>query len=177
MLLPFEDDYVISKTYSALQSNELSSIAVVTGRDADKVGAYLDLREQDQLVHNINFERGMTSSIQAGLATLADSDGVIIALGDMPWLRTNDYDQLINHFNKHGASNKILVPWYGDKRGNPVIFGSEFFDTIMAHSEPNGCVKVVRENLDHVLNLNVETDRFIMDIDTLEDLERGSSNA
>ncbi len=177
LLLPLKGDNLISRTYNALMNAELTSIVIVSGRDADKVGASLGLREQDRMVYNDNFQQGMTSSIQAGLKELTNNDAVMIALGDMPWLKPEDYNQLVVHFQKNGGTNKILVPWYGDKRGNPVIFGSEFFDIIMAHSEPNGCAEVVRENRDHVLNLNVTTDRFIMDIDTLEDLERGPSNA
>lgn len=156
---------------------KLSNIAVVTGRDADKVEASLDLRSQDRLVHNANFEQGMTSSIQSGLTALKDSDAVMIALGDMPWLKAEDYNQLVDYFYEHGGQDKILVPWYGEQRGNPVIFGRTFFDVILNHKEPNGCSQVVRQNRGHVVNLNITNQRFIMDIDTLDDLDRGESHA
>ncbi|MBO3697385.1 NTP transferase domain-containing protein [Roseivirga sp. E12] len=177
LLLPFQGGAVVQSAYRTLSKSKVNRITVVTGRDADQVMSNLSLRLNDQFYHNSNFELGMTYSIQSGLKASQPCDAIMVCLGDMPWLQLADYDLLMENFKEKGGSDTIQVPWYGEKRGNPVIFGKTFFDAIMAHSEPNGCAEIVRENEANVLNLNVFNERFIKDIDTLEDLERGPLNA
>ncbi|MFT6871176.1 MAG: molybdenum cofactor cytidylyltransferase [Roseivirga sp.] len=171
LLLPFHGGAVIQSVYRALSKSLISQITVVTGRDEEHVMSSLSLRLNDQFAHNTSFELGMTSSIQSGLNDAQPCDAIMICLGDMPWLQSADYDLLIDYFKAHGSSNKILVPWFDQKRANPVIFGKGYFEDILNHKDTNGCSQIVRDNQENVLNLNVDNDRFIKDIDSLDDIE------
>ncbi len=171
LLMVHKGKTVVSNTYAALRQSDISEIVIVTGRDSGLVKTSLPLRSNDQFVHNKDFKEGMTSSIQTGLDASGDCDGLMICLGDMPWLQTEDYDLLIKEFKGYRRQDVILVPWYNESRANPVIFGKQFFDQIRDHKAPNGCAQIVRDNVEKVMNLNVQSERFIKDIDTLEDLE------
>lgn len=171
LLLPFQGGAVIQSVYRALSKSKVNEVTVVTGRDSDEVMSSLSLRLNDQFAHNDNFEKGMTSSIQIGLSRSQPCEAVMICLGDMPWLNTADYNLLIERFLSECGAQRILVPWYDQKRANPVIFGKSYFDLMSKHAETNGCAQIVRDNLENVLNLHVDSDRFIRDIDVPEDLK------
>ena len=172
LLMHLDGTPIISQTYAALVSSEINHVVVVTGRDADTLKEVITLRDNDQFVHNEAFETGMTSSIQTGLKQILDSQAVIICLGDMPLLTSEDYDLLINTFEKMAGADKILVPWYNETRANPVIFGSDFFGEISQHKAANGCVGVIKNHPEKVLNLKVASERFIRDLDTPEDFKK-----
>lgn len=172
LLMPLKESSVIASVYNALCSSQVAQIIVVTGRDASKVELAIKLRGNDQFVHNEEFSKGMTSSIKRGLKAAPQNEALMICLGDMPCLQPNDYDQVIGAFQKNGQNKSILVPWYQEKRANPVTFSHHFFNEINGHKESNGCAGIVRSNRDFVVNLNVESERFIRDIDTVEDFER-----
>lgn len=171
LLLPFKGGTVIQSVYRALSKSKVNQVTIVTGRDDKHVMSSMSLRLKDQFAHNSKFELGMTSSIQSGLNIAQPCDAVMVCLGDMPWLQIADYDFLIESFLAEGGANSIQVPWFEDKRANPVIFGRDYFDAILKHEETNGCAQIVRDNLENVLNLNVDSDRFIKDIDTIKDIK------
>ncbi len=172
LLLPFQGGPVIQSVYRALSKSKINQITVVTGRDADLVMSSLSLRLNDQFAHNTSFELGMTSSIQSGLSVAQPSDGMMICLGDMPWLTTADYNVMIDKFYSGRGREAILVPWFDQQRANPVIFGKGYFDDILNHKDTNGCSQIVRDNQENVLRLNVESEHFIKDIDTLADIDQ-----
>lgn len=163
---------VISKTYQSISQSSIIQSVVVTGRDEEIVKDSVKMNQIDFFIHNESFESGMTSSIQTGLNKLLESDAIMVCLGDMPWLEPSDYDLLLNEFKKIGDKDRILVPWFGDKRANPVIFGNAFFKEILDHKAPNGCAGIIKAHPNKILNLKVDSERFIRDIDTPEDLQR-----
>lgn len=177
LIVPHKGQTVITRSYAAISQSNVGSVVVVTGRDRSEIQRALMLPDSDIFVHNRLFANGMTSSIQTGLTQLLDSDAVMICLGDMPWLNSDDYNELITVFKREGGKDKILVPWYDGQRANPVIFGSAYFDDMLNHQEPDGCNGIVRANTENVLNLKVESERFIRDIDTPEDLRRLKTHA
>lgn len=171
LLLRLNGETIIGSTYRALQASQTNQIVVVTGRDESEVKEVIALDNEDQFAHNELFQSGMTSSIQAGLKQIPESEALMICLGDMPLLTPDNYDLLINAFRQDGSRDKILVPWFNENRANPVIFGSDYFAEILSHTSPNGCAGIIKNHLEKVLNLKVDSERFIRDIDTPDDFE------
>lgn len=177
LLLHLNGEAIISRSYGALQASQINQIVVVTGRDESAVRDVTPLASEDRFAHNECFQNGMTSSIQTGLKQIPKSDALMVCLGDMPLLTSVDYDLLINAFRKDGANDKILVPWFKDSKANPVIFGSDYFDKILGHTSPNGCAGIIKHHSQKVLNLKVDSERFIKDIDTPDDYKQLEKNA
>ena len=177
LLLPLANDTVIGTTLNHLARTDSSQLIVVTGRDAQIVEAEISKinpevsGQKSKIVHNPDYEKGLTTSIQAGLRAIDNAEAVMVCLGDMPLIKTEDYRFLMSSFASQNEYS-IQVPFYGEQKGNPVIFGRQHFTEILNHTQMNGCSLVVRRNSGSVCRIQVSSDRFIQDIDTPNDYQR-----
>lgn len=160
---------MVMATLQALQVSQLDEIVVVTGHESSEIQQLVEGLGV-RTVFNKNFALGMTKSIQKGVALLENEGGIMICLGDMPFLSYVDIDVLINHFNSNPDS--ITVPSRNGLRGNPVIFPAYMRDKILSHKEPEGCRKLILENMDRVAECEVLSDNYFADIDTWNDYTR-----
>ena len=104
----------------------LHQVIVVSGYHADMVEAVAGVaragrRDTVRLVRNPRPERGLSSSISAGLRALDPStDACFLVLGDQPRLSPNVLEALAERWAMAGAS--IVVPRYSGGGGsNPVL--------------------------------------------------------
>lgn len=173
MLLPLSDSTVVQKTFEQLLAAGVDEIVVVTGRESDSVQLRIKNYEsgKTRFVYNPDYEKGLTTSIQAGLEAIDHSDAVMICLGDMPLLKVDDYRFLMDSFANQNQYC-IQVPFYKGQKGNPVIFAQKHFQEILNHTEMNGCSAVVQRNSESVCRIEVSSDHFIQDIDTPEDYQQ-----
>jgi molybdenum cofactor cytidylyltransferase len=117
-------------------------------------------------VENPDFADGLSTSLKRGLAALpAESDGVIVCLGDMPLIAGRDLDKLIAAFNPI-EGRAIVVPTRRGKRGNPVLWSRQFFPEMMALSGDSGARRLVDEHADLVAEIEMDSDGVLIDIDT-----------
>src|SRR5690606_28392607 len=81
-------------------------------------------------VHNPDYAEGLSTSLKAGLAALpADSEAVVVALGDMPDVTGALIDRLVAAIDPaRGAL--IAVPTREGRRGNPVVWSRRFFEDL-----------------------------------------------
>ena len=172
MLQPLADSTVIGQTYGELSKAGIE-IIVVTGREADAVESEISKtkNQKSKITHNPDYEKGLTTSIQAGLKAVDHADAVMICLGDMPLIKAEDYRFLMDSFANQKESS-IQVPVYQGQKGNPVIFGQKHFEEILNHTDVNGCFGVVQRNSESVCRIQVSSNRFIQDIDTPNDYQR-----
>ncbi len=159
---------VVRVTDQALTS-EADPILVVTGYEPDRVQGAIGDR-QVQFVQNPDFEQGLSTSLQAGLADLpGDIDGVIVLLGDMPRMTASHINRLIAAFNPV-EGRAIAVPTFGGKRGNPVLFGRQFFVEMKDVAGDVGARHLIGAHEDQVVEVAMEDDAIFVDVDTPEAL-------
>ena len=170
---------LIHHTYDQLVAASFDSIIVVTGRDASLIEEVLLplISPNTELIYNVEFKKGMTSSIQAGLKVSDGSDAVMICLSDMPEIKSKGYNNLINEFQILGGSDKLLVPFKDGVKGNPVIIGSDYFTQLAEHKEPNGCSAIVKANAENLIKFETNDEAYFFDIDTPESLRTYNSRA
>jgi len=163
---------LIERTYTELANATIDQLIVVTGRDADAVQSFITKTQitKPTFIHNANFEQGMTSSIQAGLAATEQTEAIMICLSDMPLLTTADYNALLAEFRSAKNYEAILAPFKKNKKGHPVLFGSAHFKAIAEHTEMNGCSAIVKANDAHLIKFTTSSDHYFFDIDTPENL-------
>ena len=152
-----------------ISKSKAEGILVVTGHEAAAVKTALQGFATD-FAHNPNYADGLSTSLKAGLSALpGDIDGVIVCLGDMPLLRAEHIDQLIRAFDPvEGRS--ICVPIHGRKRGNPVIWSTQFIAEILAVTGDIGARHLLEEHADQVIEVPIEQDGVLFDVDTPERL-------
>ena len=108
----------------------LEAVYVVTAPGADAVTQALS-RLDVRFVVNLARDEGMASSIRAGVAALPEeAEAVVIALADQPRASAAVTRALCERWQAGGVA--AAAPVYSDGRGNPVLFGRECFDALLA---------------------------------------------
>lgn len=170
LLLPFRGRSVLETTLSELCAAAIGPVFVVTGYQRESVAPLLE-QFPVQEVFNPDFQTGMTSSIQAGVRAAQAGQGYMICLADMPMITAAAYQLLADHFLSHLAEDEraILLPRFGEIKGNPVIFAAAYRDDILRHREPEGCRGIVQANTAHVRWVDMPDNSILRDLDTPED--------
>jgi molybdenum cofactor cytidylyltransferase len=83
----------------------------------------------------------------------------------MPLLRAEHLDRLIAAFApKEGRS--IVVPIFEGRRGNPVLWGAEFFPSMRRLGGDAGARALIAENADQVVEVDLQSEAVLVDVDT-----------
>jgi molybdenum cofactor cytidylyltransferase len=105
---------------------------------------------------------GMSESLKAGLVASADSDAWLFVLADMPYIKKETIVELQNA----ARTDKIIVPKFHGRPGNPVLFGKEFKDELLALPRGDqGAKQVVAANSAKVISLETHDEGLVLDID------------
>lgn len=147
----------------------LDPVIVVTGNDAERIGAALAGRSV-RFAHNPRYRDGLAESLKTGLAALPDKiEGALICLGDMPDVATAHMTRVVSAFDPEcGAA--ICVPTWQGRRGNPVLFARSFFAEMMTLSGDVGARGLIAANPGHVHEVPMDDDAVAIDLDTAEAL-------
>jgi molybdenum cofactor cytidylyltransferase len=125
-----------------------------------------------RLVHNPNFEEGLSTSVKAGLAAVPEEvDGAIVCLGDMPQVNAVLIDKLVSAFDpERGAL--VVVPVIDGQRGNPVVWSRRFFRELAALEGDIGARNLIRRYPEAVTEVPLADGAALTDIDTPEALRK-----
>jgi len=141
-------------------------VLLVTGHQAAAVTAAADGGDRLKIVHNPAFAEGLASSLQAGLAALPpDIDGVMVCLGDMPDVTAAVLDQLAAAFNPT-EGRAICLPVFRGKRGNPALWGAQFFAELARLSGDSGARSLFTPHAEWICEVPVDCPGILLDYDT-----------
>jgi molybdenum cofactor cytidylyltransferase len=158
---------------TAIQSGA-APVIVVTGFDATRVEAEMTGLEA-VVAHNAAFADGLSSSLKAGLSALPpECDGAVILLGDMPAIDASVLGALTAAFTGRDA---ICVPVHRGRRGNPVLWGRNYFAEMMQLTGDSGAKTLMTLHADRVTEVEVGSESIFADIDTPADLARLTADA
>ena len=141
---------------------------VVTGHRPEDIEPILK-RHGVRIVHNPDYEKGMTTSFQAGLRALdEDVDSVFMVLSDTFGFKPS---LLYEMELKLASTTALLVsPVYKGKRGHPVLVAYELFKEFLGLGEGETMRDVVLCHEDE--HEYVQGDIWTrIDLDTIEDYE------
>jgi molybdenum cofactor cytidylyltransferase len=161
---------MIRRSVEAAQASSASPVTVVTGRDEVEIRAALaDL--DVTFAHNPDFAAGMAGSLKAGIAALpANVDGVVVALGDMPFVTAHHVDRLIAAYDED-EGRTICVPTHDGKWGNPVLWSRRYFPEMLAISGDKGARELLHTYADKLCEVPMEDTGILRDFDTPEAFE------
>ncbi len=172
LLLHFGAGTIVQTTLENILAADIGNIIVVVGHESEKVKSILEKYRGVSFVHNPKFADGMTSSIQAGLeATKNKSEGCMICLSDMVFIKPEEYKQIADFFLEELKRDTkcIIQPQFNGIAGNPIVFSNFYKTEIMAHKNPEGCREIVQKYKAHLKKIDMKTDNILRDIDTRED--------
>ncbi|CAA9558936.1 MAG: Molybdenum cofactor cytidylyltransferase [uncultured Thermomicrobiales bacterium] len=141
-LLPLAGEPVLAHVLRHAAASRLAEVVLVLGHAAETIAAAVGDRGQ-RVVVNPNFLAGQSTSLRAGLAAVdRDAGAVVVLLGDQPGVTAATIDALIAAFE--GGDAPIVVPAYGGRAGNPVLFGRAVFAELGRVTGDEGARRVVR---------------------------------
>ena len=146
----------------------LDPVIVVTGADEEKVVHAVGGLPVN-FIHNPHWAGGQSTSMKAGLAALPQNcDRAMFLLSDQPQISPLLIRALIERHNEQRAP--ITAPMIRERRGNPVLFGSETFAALSAITGDQGGREVF--NQFKVDWLSWIDDRALLDVDQDGDYEK-----
>ena len=173
-LLPYGRKLLVERVLEQTLASQLDRVILVLGCQAPRILSALRSFKGSprlEIVVNRRYDQGLSSSLRAGLRFLdPSSSGVMFILGDQPLLKTATIDRLIQAFRKHQLP--IVVPLYGRRPGNPVIFGRTLLPELQRLRGDTGGREIIRKNPDRVLNIPIRPQYIGWDVDTWEDYDR-----
>ena len=165
LISEIEGRSMISHIADAAEKSNVDRVFVVTGHEDEEIRRALSNHDIN-FVHNPNYADGLSTSLRTAIGALdADTDGVVVCLGDMPGITAEHINALINVFNPE-AGRQICVPTFNGKWGNPVLWDGRFFAAIQNVSGDVGARHLIGEHQDVLCEVPIEDNAVITDLDT-----------
>ncbi len=128
--------------------------------DDDALGSRF--AEDWQIVLAVDAGKGMGHSLAAAMTCTSGWNGAVIALADMPFIKTATY-----HAVRAGlTATNLVVPYYREQRGNPVGIGKRYFAELAELQGDQGARALLQQHAAAVLRVDVEDAGILRDIDT-----------
>lgn len=169
LLVDVEGRSMLLHVLEAVQSSRVQATVVVLGHERERVAQALRGRGLIE-VYNPDHGRGLGSSLACGVAALPERcEGVIVCLGDMPRVRAEHLNRLIDAFE---GGCEICVPVHAGRRGNPVLWGRRFFPDLRAAEGDVGGRVLLERHPACVCEVPMADDAVLTDVDSPEALRR-----
>jgi molybdenum cofactor cytidylyltransferase len=175
LLADLDGQPVLAHVLGEVRAFGPATTIVVLGHGADAIEQTLDWHDEIR-VRNHATERGLSSSLQAGIDTLRvlpDAfDGAFIVLGDQPWLQADVMRSLaLAAATARSADRVVVVPRY-ETAGphNPALLLRPAWSWVDSLEGDQGLAPLLRARPDSVLSVPVSG--AMPDVDTAADLVR-----
>lgn len=168
--------------YSLLRHTVEVAVASVCRPIIVVLGAYAQLIQPEisqlpvQVVENLQWTEGMSSSIRVGIQVLKTSpeiEAVIVALCDHPLISTQIINRLVEAY--HSTNKPIIACEYAQILGVPALFSHRLFSELLALKGSEGAKQVIKKHPQEVFG--VFFPEGTTDIDTPKDYEELLSRA
>ena len=162
---------LIRRQLIALSGAGVDQLVVVLGHYADLIRPLIENFPITVIDLSAESEFSQKYSVSAGIDALHGKfDAVMVTPSDMPLLGTADYTDLIGAYKNRPKEIQMVRPVFQQGLGNPVIFDYAITDESQDGIEPI-CRNWWNNHQEKCFAWPTENDRFVVDIDTLEDLE------
>jgi molybdenum cofactor cytidylyltransferase len=163
LLQPYRGELLVRKTARCFLDAGLQPVVAVVSNAPAFGDALAGLPVT--MVENPNPKDGVSSSIAIGLRALPDtSSAALIGVADQPYLTADAIQELLDAF----LPGLIVVPRFGDHRGNPPVFDRRFFADLMELRGDRGGQAVVNAHPEAVIEVSL-AEEIGADVDRPED--------
>ncbi len=143
------------------------TILVVNGYILDELPV---LSERVEVVLNEAAGEGICSSIVRGVSSSAGSDAVLLIAADQPLITSALIDSILQEGMLHQDS--IVASSIRGVPRNPVLFPSRYYEELKGLSGDKGAKSIVERHAGNVRRVEPEDEHQLLDVDTVQDLER-----
>jgi molybdenum cofactor cytidylyltransferase len=170
-LLSFHGKTLVRSVVDAAHQAGCSPIVLVTGNDSEKL--HRELAQADVVeVRNVDWQRGIGSSIRSGLQALRDQapdvEATFLLACDQPAVNARLIERMIS---THLTTKKdIVASSYADTVGIPAFFHRSLFEDLLSLGDEAGAKSIILQHDDRVAQFDFP--EGAVDIDTWSDWER-----
>jgi molybdenum cofactor cytidylyltransferase len=119
-------------------------------------------------VYNEEWYLGMGYTLKKGIENLPkDIDGFAIILGDMPFIKPETMNLLIEEFFNY---KDIVVPVFNGRKGHPPIFPLKYAEEMKKVYKDIGAREIIKKYQNRVRLVETNDVGILLDIDTLSEL-------
>ena len=159
-LFPIDGVAMLSRTLDVYRE-VFDDVAVVIRPGEPRI-ATLVRAAGARIVEAADASRGQSRSLAAGVAALDQAPGVVIGLGDMPFVAPSTLRAIADEMAAH--PDHIVRPRYAGQPGNPVGFPAHAFAALARIEGDTGAREVVAAS-DRVRFVDVDDAAILTDID------------
>ena len=171
LTLPWGRRTVFEHCLNTLIRSDINEVVVVLGGKTADLRGSLE-RTGAKVVINAFYRKGMSTSIRRGVRAIDPaSRGILIALGDQPFLKAATINALVRAFAMRDRA--ILVPTFQGKKGHPVIFHRKFEEELLKLEGDAGARSIIQRHPGDVMSVRVRSEGVLKDIDTRDDYRKG----
>ncbi|MEM7160091.1 MAG: XdhC family protein [Myxococcota bacterium] len=170
LLHPVDGEPMIRRVVRTTLDAGASPCLVVLGHQADAVRQALHGLPVE-FVFNERHTEGMGTSIARGFEAMTTTEvgAAFIVLGDMPFLRADDLEQLMVAYQA-STQHLIVAPEAGEGKerrlGNPVLWPRRYFAELTRLSGDRGAKRIMMASSGALLRVPVDHAGVLQDIDT-----------
>lgn len=168
LLYLYQGKAMVAGVVESVLASAAATCLLVTGYQRQLVEFAVE-QYDIEVCHSVVHESGMAHSLATGISQLQSYDAVLVCLADMPHVSSEVIDQILAAADS--AKNKIVVPVYKQQRGNPVLIGRTFYDSLLQHEGDSGARYLIQQYPDRVLEVEVSSDCILQDYDTAKALQ------
>ncbi|MDB5808840.1 MAG: molybdopterin-guanine dinucleotide biosynthesis protein MobA [Betaproteobacteria bacterium] len=130
-----------------------------------------DVLEQEgcQVTMFADAARGMGASLAHGVAQRRSADGWIVALADMPGIKSDTITMVVREL---AAGRELVAPTYLGQRGHPVGWGKRFGSQLIALGGDAGARDIIAAHKNELVVIECGDPGVLHDIDRLDDLAK-----
>ena len=168
-LLDFDGTPCVGRVVDTCRQAGVSQVVLVTAPGGAEVRA-----QCAGTIEAINQqpERGMLSSLQAGLERLPGAAGFLIFPVDFPVVPAAEVRRLIEAFGRRGAGQRIFIPSFDRRRGHPVLVEAGLAPEFLALPPQSSARAVMAAHEREIAYVEAADDLVLLDMDTPEDYRR-----
>ena len=159
---------LVTHVVDAIAAAGLPAPIIVLGPAAEKVQACLADRDAKFVMAERHAD-GMAYSLVAGILAVPPGwKAAIICLADMPSVAPD----LLRRLAQESAPSAIAIPTFDGRRGNPVLWGRDYFAEIGSLSGDSGARGLFARHADKIIEVPWCDDSIHMDVDTIDALDQ-----
>ena len=171
LLKKINNNTILNQTLINHIESKINNIYLILGHEKELILENIDHKEIF-IVENNNYKSGMLSSILKIDENIDNkTSGILISLADMPFVTSNDINNLIEIFNKNNQE-LICIPKNDGKLGNPILLPKRIYKDLTKDlsklSQDKGLKKLILEKKYDFIEVNLSKGVTI-DFDTIED--------
>ena len=144
---------LLENTLDALSDAGVNEQVVVLGDDmAEVIEAIRPKLGKIKITLNVSPEKGLPSSIQAGIIVLSNVDAVFFSSGDQNTPNSTVLKEMVNTMEKNSEA-AIISPANKEKTGEPLLFRKTLLTELMSLRDNQTLADVVKAHSDKLFTV------------------------